>query len=62
MQAKLDIFQAINKTFRAGSPERKALTKFAVEGVNINQDREAARWVVKNWPAVLTTIKQTWGL
>ena len=62
-KASLDIYQAINKTFRAGSNERKALTKFVTsEGISVNLDREAARVVVKSWAAVLTTIRQTWGL
>ena len=60
--AQLSFLKAVNKAHVAGSNERKALTKFAVDGININQDREAARWVVKGWPAVLTAIKQTWGL
>lgn len=61
-KAQLDMVQAINRAHRAGSNERKALTRFVEEGLNLNQDREACRWVVKGLPAVLHAIRQTWGL
>ena len=60
--ATLTITQAINKTFPAGSNERKALTAFVNDGLNINRDREQCIWVTKAWAKVLPTIKQTWGL
>lgn len=60
--AQLDAVQAITKAFPAGSPQRKALTRFVNDGLNVNQDREACRVVVQNWTRVLSAIKQTWGL
>lgn len=60
--ATLTIQQAINKTFPAGSNERKALTAFVTDGLNVNQQREQCIWVTKAWAKVLTTIKQTWSL
>lgn len=61
--AKLNFTKAVEKTYRAGAERRKALLQFASEdGIDVNQDRELARNVVQGWEAVLTTIKQTWGL
>lgn len=60
--ASLTVLQAINKTFPAGSNERKALTAFVTGGLNVNQNREQCLWVAKAWAKVLPTIKQTWGL
>jgi hypothetical protein len=60
--AFLDAPTAINKTFRAGSAERKALTRFVTDGLNVNEDREACRLVVKHWADVALALKQTWGV
>lgn len=61
-KAKQSFVEAARDTYPEGSPVRAAMEQFAVDGIDVNKDREKARLVVQHLGDVLVTLKKTWNL
>lgn len=61
-KAKQSFIQAARDTYPEHSPVLAAMEQFAVDGIDVNKDREKARLVVQHLRDILTTLKQSWNL
>lgn len=61
-KAKQSFIEAARDTYPEHSPVREAMEQFAVDGIDVNKDREKARLVVQHLGDILTTLKKSWNL
>ena len=61
-KAKQSFIEAARDTYPQGSSVRAAMEQFAVDGIDVNKEREKARLVVQHLGDLLVTLKQSWNL
>jgi hypothetical protein len=61
-KAKQSFVEAARDTYPDHSPVRAAMEQFAVDGIDVNREREKARLVVQHLGDLLVTLKQSWNL
>lgn len=62
-KAQQDFLSAVNDTFPKGTNERRAFTRFAETGLNVNRDPQDFDHVAKvlNWTKIGQTVKRQAG-